>query len=677
MCLSDQDDIDEGDLRPRRSAGEDVAGYRLERPLGQGGMADVWLGQSANGSLAAVKLLRASSAAIAKILFEREKRVLLRLQHPNLVPIFDVGDQYIISAYIEGADLRHRMRAPIPVAEAVNIVCEVASALSTVHEAGVVHCDVKPANILLDHEGSPFLADFGIATFVDDVPNTDTTKLVRGTPAYMAPEQKHGISTPKSDQYSLAKTLLIMLGGMDQLTVDEAIYALPPAYEALRVILLKALSQEPAKRYDSVALMAAALKECKLEDTETATRLAPLRRGTENYSWVQGHHKIHRFGEHIYRADYRLSDLEEAGLLDAESIAAFREETGCTDFGWSMYARDERLGPINAPAALGRARQSVVFLHGLFTDREVWKDVAIGISRANGMAVALTPDIPGFGESTLGKQIPQDALSLRGVVHAMNAWLKLLAIVNTSTAVVGHSYSAAALMCAREAELAQGVHTICLTPAFFYYSWRLRLKTRLDAIMSTILFTMPRWVAGGIARFMFRRDPSLKQISDQSCDAMAESALRLGGRRVGRLFGGVSKARPAPPQELRHCTVVTTPDDPLVSAELSARSIVNAGIPESQWYRLIYGGHFPHLVDEAHPEWGARNVHELVSLVDAVLDKARAESSLKELRRNEDSSSGSTIKSSDTEELSSLENTPRSAEDMAVEADGDDPTVLI
>tara|TARA_R110002096_G_scaffold171490_4_gene344486 strand:- start:112759 stop:113220 length:462 start_codon:yes stop_codon:yes gene_type:complete len=105
---------------------------------------------------------------------------------------------------------------------------------------------------------------------------------------------------------------------------------------------------------------------------------------------------------------------------------------------------------------------------------------------------------------------------------------------------------------------------------------------------------------------------------------MAESALQLGGVRVARLFASSANLRPAAPHDLRRCTVVTTPDDPLVPVDVTEQSILSAGIPDAQWYRLIYGGHFPQLVDEDHPEWGARNVHELVSLIDSVLDKARA-----------------------------------------------------
>ncbi len=581
----------------------------------------MWLGRSANGSLAAIKVLRAFSAAAAQTLFAREKRALLRLQHPNLVPVFDVGDRYIVSAYIEGADLRHRMRSPIPVQEGVNIICEIASALSMAHAAGIIHCDVKPANILISHEGRPFLADFGIATFTDDEQDTD---LVRGTPAYMAPEQKRGMSTPKSDQYSLAKTLLVMLGGTSPLPPREAVLKLPEAYNALTPILLRALEQAPEKRFPSISLMATELKALALADTETMTQLAPTRRPSDAFAWVGGHHSEQRFGEHIVRTNYRLSELEAAGLLDSEAVAQFRKQTGCADFGWSMYARDELLGPLSAPAALARAKHTTVFLHGLFTNREIWKDVAIGTSRDNGLAVVLTPDLPGFGESRLGKQIPREVLSPKGMIHSVNAWLALIGIGDIPKVVMGHSYSAAALMCIPQEELGDRVHTICLTPAFVYFTRRLRLKARTDAFLARLLFALPKWLARGPARFLFRRDPTLLLVNKQSCNDMAESALQLGGVRVARLFASSANLRPAAPHDLRRCTVVTTPDDPLVPVDVTEQSILSAGIPDAQWYRLIYGGHFPQLVDEDHPEWGARNVHELVSLIDSVLDKARA-----------------------------------------------------
>lgn len=101
-------------------AGRLVAGYRLERPLGRGGMAQVWLGRSElNASLAAIKMLSPTVSEHVRELFMREHRAVLRLRHPNIVPVFDVGDDYLVTAYVEGIDLRRRMRSPISVGEAL------------------------------------------------------------------------------------------------------------------------------------------------------------------------------------------------------------------------------------------------------------------------------------------------------------------------------------------------------------------------------------------------------------------------------------------------------------------------------------------------------------------------------------------------------------------------------
>lgn len=594
-------------------------------------MADVWLGKGANGSLAAIKLLKSTSGEAVRQLFEREQRAVLRLQHPNLVPVFDVGDEYIVSAYIEGSDLRHRMRSPISVAEAIDITCAIASALAFAHDEGVVHCDVKPANILLDEKGTPFLADFGIARFHDD-PDPKESGQVLGTPAYMAPEQKRGEPTSKADQFSLAKTLLVMLGGNTRLKAADAIDCLPSEYEALMPVLRRALADDPESRYPDVAALSTALRQIDAKDTKTTTRLANIIRDSSVFEWASGHHALQRFGDHILRADYRLSDLVELGLLDASAVEAFYEATGCADYAWSVYARDERLGSIEEPAAFARAKQSVVLLHGLFTTGDLWQDVAVGIARDNGMMVALAPDLPGFGKSKLGGKLPPGTLEPAGLVRTMNLWLELIGIDDTPTAVVGHSYSAAALMCARESQLGKGVHRICITPAFFFFHWRLRLRARLDALLAGFAFALPRSLSWRIARFFFRRDPSLEQTRIEVRDDMARSAIDLGGSRVAKLFWALAGARPAPSEELSRCTVVTTPNDPLVSTEHAEESIATAGLPESQWYRLVYGGHFPQLVDDEHPEWGARNVHELVSLVDGVLDRAPTTSRKKKSR---------------------------------------------
>ncbi|MBW2465443.1 MAG: alpha/beta fold hydrolase, partial [Deltaproteobacteria bacterium] len=510
----------------------------------------------------------------------------------------------------------------ISVPEAVDITCAIASALSHAHTEGVVHCDVKPANILLDHSGTPFLADFGIARFTDEQRPEEDTKVL-GTPAFMAPEQRQGEPTAKSDQYSLAKTFLVMLGGDLAMHPARAILALPAElFDAFGSVLSRALAGDPDERFPDVSALAGALREIDVVDTEAATRLAPILRDASGFRWAAGRRSLERFGEHIFRARYMLSDLASAGVFDESAIEAFRAATGYDDFSWSLYARDERLGPLDDPLALARAKQTIVLLHGLFTSGDLWQDVAVGIARDNGMAVALVPDVVGFGESRFGTHIPPGTLEPAGLVRTMNAWLQLIGLDGTPTVVMGHSYAASALLCARETDLGPGVHRICLTPALFFFRWHLRLKARLDALMAIIVFGTPQKIRSRIARILFRRDASLARTHVGVRDDMARSALRLGGLRVATLFWALAGARPAPPEELRACTVVTTPDDPLVSADLARESFSAAGLPDSQWYRLVYGGHFPQLVDDDHPEWVARNVHELVSLVDGVLDRA-------------------------------------------------------
>jgi serine/threonine-protein kinase len=585
-------------------------------------MAEVWLGRSqTNGSLAAIKILKAAKAEELQLLFAREQRAVLRLRHPNIVPVFDVGEDYIATAFVEGVDLRHRIRSPITAREAVDITCDIASALQAAHDAGVVHCDVKPANILIDRSGTPFLADFGIAQLVDD-PEADSDKVL-GTPAFMAPEQAMGEPSVKADQYSLAKTLLALLGGDPTMHPAQQILALPDELAALGKVLATALSTDPGERYDDMAAFAAALRATPLPETDAPSRRVRLVRDPAAFAWAKGHRGRREFGEHIVRLDYRLSDLVERGLIERGAAAAFLESTGHEDFGWSLYARDERLGPPGEPESLARARQNVVLLHGLFANREVWPEVAVGIARDNGLGIVLTPDLMGFGESPLAGTLPEDALTPAGLVRSLGAWLELLGVDRAPSVVLGHSYSATALLCAGTEKLGSRARRICIVPVMFFHRFRARLQVRVNALFAFLMPLLPNGLRWWFTRRAFRRDPSLNRTRLSARDDMARAALRLGGWRVARLFWRLAKAHPADPKELEVCTVVSTPDDPLVESSVAEEAIATTGIPDTRWFRLVYGGHFPQLVDDDHPEWGARNVHELVSLVDSVLDMTR------------------------------------------------------
>lgn len=186
--------------------------YRLVRPLGQGGMASVWLADDERlGRAVAVKVISEALAHNAEYAerFRREATVAARLQHPNLVAVydFDAGARpYLVMEYIAGGDLATRVRegkAPEP----ERLACELLSALRHMHAAGVVHRDIKPQNVLIDESGRARLSDFGIAQPSDATALTRTGHVL-GTERYLAPEVRAGTpATASSDLYSLGVLL--------------------------------------------------------------------------------------------------------------------------------------------------------------------------------------------------------------------------------------------------------------------------------------------------------------------------------------------------------------------------------------------------------------------------------------------------------------------------------------
>jgi TolB-like protein len=196
--------------------------YRVERKVGEGGMAAVYLAHDLrHGRRVALKVVGAGLAAsLGPERFLREIRVVANLQHPHILPLFDSGEAdgalFFVMPFVEGESLRRRLlREPrTPVDEALRITREAAEALAYAHGLGVVHCDVKPENLLLQN-GHVLVADFGIARAAGAAePLTRSGHLV-GTPQYMSPEQALGETDldGRSDVYSLGCVLYEMLAG--------------------------------------------------------------------------------------------------------------------------------------------------------------------------------------------------------------------------------------------------------------------------------------------------------------------------------------------------------------------------------------------------------------------------------------------------------------------------------
>jgi len=278
--------------------------YRIERELGAGGMATVYLARDLKHDReVAVKVLRPELAAvIGAERFLSEIKTTANLQHPHILPLFDSGaaDSFLfyVMPFIEGESLRERLtrEKQLPIADAVRIATEIAGALDYAHRHNVIHRDIKPENILL-HDGRALVADFGIALAASKAGGSRMTEtgMSLGTPTYMSPEQAMGEReiTARSDVYALGCVLYEMLTGDPPFTgsTAQAIVArvltetprpitaqrrtIPPHVESA---VLTALEKLPADRFASAAQFAQALGDPSFA-APGARAAAPARRG--------------------------------------------------------------------------------------------------------------------------------------------------------------------------------------------------------------------------------------------------------------------------------------------------------------------------------------------------------------------------------------------------------------
>jgi len=280
-------------MGPDKRIGSELAGYRIVEPLGRGGTSVVYRAEHVRlGRPAALKLLApVLGEAGFRERFLRESQLAASIDHPSILPVFDAGEEdgflYIAMACVEGSDLKTLLaeEGPLPLRRALRIVGQIGSALNAAHARGLVHRDVKPANILVGDGDRAYLSDFGVVKELSSNGTTRTGTFV-GTIEYCAPEQIEGRAVDgRADVYALACVLYECLTGeppfhrpSEIAVLNAHLHAPPPKLPGqpggLEAVIANALSKSPLDRYASCAEFVGAARAAAAERRVHPGRLA-------------------------------------------------------------------------------------------------------------------------------------------------------------------------------------------------------------------------------------------------------------------------------------------------------------------------------------------------------------------------------------------------------------------
>ncbi|PPA72099.1 Stk1 family PASTA domain-containing Ser/Thr kinase [Jeotgalibacillus proteolyticus] len=302
--------------------------YKILRTIGGGGMANVYLAHDMILDRdVAVKVLRLDYVNEKDLMkrFQREAQSATSLTHPNIVGMYDVGDEdnqyFLVMEFVEGLTLKEYIQenSPVPLEDAVRIMTQLTSAISHAHDNGIIHRDIKPQNILVDQNGDIKITDFGIAMALSATSITQTNSVM-GTVHYLSPEQaRGGIATKKSDIYSLGIVMFELITGRLPFEGESAVSIalkhlqsdIPPPSkwspnlpQSVENVILKATTKDAFYRYETVDEMhedlSTVLNEARfnepkfsVEPDNDATRAIPIIRNERNFSQVE-ETKVHK-----------------------------------------------------------------------------------------------------------------------------------------------------------------------------------------------------------------------------------------------------------------------------------------------------------------------------------------------------------------------------------------------
>jgi tetratricopeptide (TPR) repeat protein len=385
-----------------------LGGFEIERELARGGMGVVYVARSPSlGRRVALKVLLAGELATDEAVerFQREAQAAARLKHPAVVGVHEVGEDggrhYIVMDLIEGESLKARLTrsGPLPTGEAARLTLTLARGLAHAHQEGILHRDMKPANVLLDRQDQPLITDFGLAKVVQaDGEGPTRTGQLMGTPAYMPPEQADGGAAhvdARADVYSLGATLYHMLCGRPPfrapttLQLIHQVMSLDPVAPGrlqpgidrdLETICLQCLEKDPSQRYASADDLADDLARYLAHQPILARRANPLEwvqkwvRRNQTVAWVGASAlaviSLLSLGGAVWIADARATARAEQSARERraeENLARQRDEVE----GWLERAHRGELSHAEArrAAVLGILRHPGPMTRDLLTVR--------------------------------------------------------------------------------------------------------------------------------------------------------------------------------------------------------------------------------------------------------------------------------------------------------------------